>query len=258
MIAKVNGNAAVYPSLKGRVVVVTGGGSGIGAALTEAFARQGARVAFIDVAEEASRALDQSLSGLDPAPAYYHCDITDTAALKAVLARIAREAGPVDVLVNNAANDDRHRVEDVTPEYWDNRIAINLRHQFFASQAVAEGMRARGQGVIVNLGSISWRLGLPELSVYETAKAGVEGMTRAMARELGEHGVRVVCIVPGNVKTPRQAQWYTAGEEARIVEQQALKFRIEPGDIAAVALFLASDDARACTGHEFMVDAGWG
>ncbi|WP_439634389.1 SDR family NAD(P)-dependent oxidoreductase [Glycocaulis sp.] len=257
MIAKVNGNAAVYPSLKGRVVVVTGGGSGIGAALTEGFARQGARVAFIDMAEDASRALDQSLSRLDPAPAYYHCDLTDIEALKAVLARIASEIGPVDVLVNNAANDDRHRIEEVTPDYWDNRIAVNLRHQFFASQAVIGAMRARGSGVIVNLGSLSWHLGLSDLSVYETAKAGVEGMTRAMARELGADGIRVVCIVPGNVKTPRQAKWYTPEQEAEIVAQQAVKFRIEPSDIAAVAMFLASDDARACTGHEYIVDAGW-
>ncbi|MFC4723775.1 SDR family NAD(P)-dependent oxidoreductase [Glycocaulis abyssi] len=257
MIAKVNGNAAVYPSLKGRVVVVTGGGSGIGAALTEGFARQGARVAFIDMAEDASRALDQSLSGLDPAPSYYHCDLTDIDALLAVLARIAEEVGPVDVLVNNAANDDRHRIEEVTPAYWDNRIAVNLRHQFFASQAVIEAMRARGSGVIVNLGSLSWHLGLADLSVYETAKAGVEGMTRAMARELGADGIRVVCIVPGNVKTPRQAKWYSPEQEAEIVAQQALKLRIEPSDIAAIAMFLASDDARACTGHEYIVDAGW-
>lgn len=257
MSAKVNGNAAVYPSLKGRVVVVTGGGSGIGAALTEGFARQGARVAFIDMAEDASRALDQSLSGLDPAPSYYHCDLTDIEALKAVLARIAAEVGPVDVLVNNAANDDRHRIEEVTPAYWDNRIAVNLRHQFFASQAVIEAMRARGQGVIVNLGSLSWHLGLADLSVYETAKAGVEGMTRAMARELGGDGIRVVCIVPGNVKTPRQAKWYSPEQEAEIVAQQALKIRIEPSDIAAIAMFLASDDARACTGHEYIIDAGW-
>lgn len=257
MIAKANGHAAVYPSLKGRIVVVTGGGSGIGAAMTEGFARQGARVAFIDVAEEASRALDQSLSGLDPAPSYYHCDLTDIHALRAVLERIAAEIGPVDVLVNNAANDDRHSIAEVTPEYWDNRIAVNLRHQFFASQAVTAAMRERGHGVIVNLGSLSWHLGLSDLSVYETAKAGVEGMTRAMARELGGDGIRVVCIVPGNVKTPRQAKWYTPEQEGEIVAQQALKFRIEPSDIAAVAMFLASDDARACTGHEYIVDAGW-
>ncbi|MCC5995873.1 MAG: SDR family oxidoreductase [Oceanicaulis sp.] len=257
MIAKVNGHGAVYPSLRGRCVVVTGGGSGIGAALTEGFARQGAHVAFIDVAEDASRALDQSLSGLDPAPSYYHCNLTDLAELKAVMARIESELGSVDVLVNNAANDDRHKIGDVTPDYWDNRIAVNLRHQFFASQAVIEGMREKGHGVIVNLGSIAWHMGLSDLSVYETAKAGVEGMTRAMARELGGDGIRVVCIVPGNVKTPRQANWYTPDQEAEIVAQQALKFRIEPSDIAAVAMFLASDDARACTGHEYIVDAGW-
>ncbi|MDP3403328.1 MAG: SDR family oxidoreductase [Brevundimonas sp.] len=248
---------AVYPSLKNRLVVITGGGSGIGGGLTEAFTRQGARVVFLDYADADSRALEDRLSLLFPSPVYRHCDLTDIAALKTHLAAIAAEHGPIEVLINNAANDDRHTLGEVTPEYWDDRIAVNLRHLYFAAQAVAPGMREAGKGVILNLGSISWHLGLPDLSIYETAKAGIEGMTRALARELGVDGVRVACIVPGNVKTPRQMKWYTPEGEAEIVAAQCLKGRILPEDIAAMALFLASDDARFVTGHEYFVDAGW-
>lgn len=248
---------AIYPSLKGRLVVITGGGSGIGGGLTEAFTKQGARVVFLDVAETESRALESELAAMTPAPRFVPCDLKDLSALKAVLEAIIEEHGPVDVLVNNAANDDRHSLTEVTPEYWDDRIAVNLRHLYFAAQAVAPAMRTAGRGVILNLGSISWHLGLPDLSLYETAKAGIEGMTRALARELGVDGVRVSCIVPGNVKTPRQMKWYTPEGEAEIVAAQCLKGRIEPRDVAALALFLASDDARFITGHEYFVDAGW-
>jgi D-xylose 1-dehydrogenase len=248
---------AIYPSLAGRLVVVTGGGSGIGAAMTEGFARQGARVIFLDVADADSMALMQSLADLAPAPAYINCDLTDIEALRSCLESIAQQHGPIEVLVNNAANDDRHALAEVTPAYWDDRMAVNLRHLFFAAQAVAPAMRLQGRGVILNLGSISWHLGLPDLSLYETAKAGIEGMTRALARELGGDGVRVACIVPGNVKTPRQMKWYTPEGEAEIVAAQCLKGRIEPSDVAALALFLASDDARFITGHEYFVDAGW-
>ena len=248
---------AIYPSLKGKLVVVTGGGSGIGAGFTEGFARQGARVVFLDIAEDESLALERSLSGLSPAPVFHRCDLTDVEALKTCLAQVIAEHGAVDVLVNNAANDDRHALAEVTPDYWNDRINVNLRHLFFAAQAVVPGMRARGSGVILNLGSISWHLGLPDLSLYETAKAGIEGMTRALARELGGDGVRVVCIVPGNVQTPRQMQWYSPDGEAEIVAAQCLKGRLQPSDVAALGLFLASDDARLITGHEYFVDAGW-
>lgn len=249
--------SAVYPSLKDKLVVVTGGGSGIGAAFTEAFARQGARVVFLDVLETESRALEASLAELSPAPIFKRCDLTDLTSLKACFAEIAAVHGDPDVLINNAANDDRHVLDEVTPEYWDDRIGVNLRHLYFATQAVTPAMRARGKGVILNLGSISWHLGLPDLSLYETAKAGIEGMTRALARELGVDGVRVCCIVPGNVQTPRQAKWYTPEGEAEIVAAQCLKGRVQPGDVAALGLFLASDDARFITGHEYFVDAGW-
>ena len=250
-------SAAVYPSLKDKLVVVTGGGSGIGAGFTEAFARQGARVVFLDVAVEDSQALAAALSGLSPAPVFKRCDLTDIAALQACFGEIAAEHGDVDVLINNAANDDRHSLTEVTPAYWDDRLNVNLRHLYFAAQAVVPKMRSRGGGVIINLGSISWHLGLPDLSLYETAKAGIEGMTRALARELGVDGVRVVCIVPGNVQTPRQMKWYTPEGEAEIVAAQCLKGRLQPSDVAALGLFLASDDARLITGHEYFVDAGW-
>ncbi|WBT05036.1 MULTISPECIES: SDR family NAD(P)-dependent oxidoreductase [Brevundimonas] len=250
-------SGAIYPSLKGRLVVVTGGGSGIGAGFTEAFARQGARVVFFDIAEADSKALEASLAELSPAPTFRQCDLMDVAALQACLAEIVAEQGPIDVLINNAANDDRHTLAEVTPDYWDNRINVNLRHLYFAAQSVAAGMREQGRGVIINLGSISWHLGLPDLSLYETAKAGIEGMTRALARELGGDGVRVVCIVPGNVQTPRQMKWYTPEGEAEIVAAQCLPGRLQPDDVAALGLFLASDDARLITGHEYFVDAGW-
>ncbi|QYF85932.1 SDR family NAD(P)-dependent oxidoreductase [Brevundimonas sp. PAMC22021] len=248
---------AIYPSLRDRLVIVTGGGSGIGAGLVEGFARQGARVVFLDVAETDARALEASLSELSPSPEFLRCDLTRLDELQAVLHDIVARHGAVDVLINNAANDDRHTMTEITPAYWDDRVAVNLRHLYFATQAVAPGMRERGRGVVLNLGSISWHLGLPDLSLYETAKAGIEGMTRALARELGGDGVRVCCIVPGNVQTPRQMKWYTPEGEAEIVAAQCLKGRLQPGDVAALALFLASDDARLITGHEYFVDAGW-
>ncbi len=249
-------SGAIYPSLRDKRVLVTGGGSGIGAAIVEAFARQGSRVVFLDLAEEESHRVEQALAGSIHPPVFHRCDLTDLAALKALIARIG-EHGPVEILVNNAASDDRHRLDEVTPDYWDDRMAVNLRHLFFCAQAVAPGMKALGGGAIINLGSISWHLGLPDLALYETAKAGIEGMTRALARELGSDGIRVTCVVPGNIKTPRQMRWYTPEGEAEIVRQQCLKSRVCPEHVASMALFLASDDAKMCTGHEYWVDAGW-
>jgi len=181
-------------------------------------------------------------------------DLTDLS----VLDGFFQSLGGIDVLVNNAGNDDRHTLKDITPAYWDERMAVNLRHMLFAAKAVAPGMKARGGGAIVNFGSISWHLGLPGLLLYETAKAGIEGMTRALARELGPDNIRVTAVVPGNVKTPRQMKWYTPEGEAGIVDQQCLKARVTPEHVAALVLFLASDDGRMCTGHEYWIDAGWG
>jgi NAD(P)-dependent dehydrogenase (short-subunit alcohol dehydrogenase family) len=246
--------AATYPSLAGKRVVVTGGGSGIGEALVEAFARQGAETIFVDILEAESTALVARLSGT-PIPTVFHrLDLTDLSAMEGFF----RSLGGIDVLINNAGNDDRHTLADITPQYWDERMAVNLRHMLFATKAVAPGMKARGGGAVINLGSISWHLGLPGLLLYETAKAGIEGMTRALARELGPDNIRVTTVVPGNVKTPRQMKWYTPEGEAEIVAQQCLKTRVMPQHVASLVLFLASDDARMCTGHDYWIDAGWG
>ena len=245
---------AVYPSLAGKTVVVTGGGSGIGEIIVEGFVRQKSIVYFLDVAEPESRALAARL----PAVTYVNCDVTDLKALRAALADIEARSGPVAVLVNNAANDDRHDVEDVTPEYWENRIAVNLRHLFFASQAVTAGMKKAGGGAIINLGSVSWHSAIDRLAIYETAKAGIEGMTRALARDLGEANIRVNCVVPGAVRTPRQMKlWHTPEEEAKIITQQCLKKRVDPIHVAAMVLFLASADAAMCTAHNYWVDGGY-
>ncbi len=249
---------AIYPSLRGKRVLITGGGSGIGAGMVEAFVRQGARVHFVDVAVQDSEELVANLSGAELPPRFQRCDLTDLDAVKSTIAGIVAADGGIDILVNNAANDDRHTVAEVTPDYWDNRMAVNLRHLFFAAQAVAPSMKANGGGAIINLGSISWHLALPEIALYQTAKAAIEGMTRALARDLGEDNIRVTCVVPGGVKTPRQMRlWHNPEEEARMLGLQCLKQRVEPRDIAAMVLFLASDDARLCTAHNYFVDAGW-
>ena len=246
-------STAVYPSLEGKRVVVTGGGSGIGAGLVEAFARQGAETLFVDILETESAALVARLGDAPVRPVFHRVDLTDAAAIEAFF----RGIGPIDVLVNNAGNDDRHELKDITPAYWDERMAVNLRHMLFSAKAAAPGMKSRGGGAIINFGSISWHLGLPGLLLYETAKAGIEGMTRALARELGPDNIRVTAVVPGNVKTPRQEKWYTPEAEAEIVAAQCLKARITPQDVAALVLFLASDDARMCTGQSYWIDAGW-
>ena len=249
--------ATTYPSLRGKRVIVTGGGSGIGAGLVEGFVTQGARVAFVDVAEADAQALVARLSAAPVPPLFRPLDLTDLDALQATFATLIGELGGVDILVNNAANDDRHSVEEVTPAYWDQRMNVNLRHLFFAAQAVVPAMKAAGGGAIINFGSVSWHLGLPDLILYQTAKAATEGLTRSMARDLGRDGIRVNTIIPGNVQTPRQERWYTPEGEAEIVAAQCLDGRIQPADVAALAMFLASDDARMCTGHEYWVDAGW-
>ncbi|QDX26627.1 SDR family oxidoreductase [Sphingomonas suaedae] len=249
---------AIYPSLRDRHVLITGGASGIGEGLVEAFVAQGSRVSFVDVQREAGEALATRLTpGASHSPRFATCDLTDIAALQACIGGLIAEQGSVDILLNNAASDDRHAIGDVTPTYWDERMAVNLRHLFFTAQAVIPGMKEAGGGVIINFGSISWHLGLPDLILYQTAKAAIEGMTRSLARDLGGDGIRVCTIVPGNVQTPRQERWYTPEGEAEIVAAQALKGRIQPADIAAMATFLASDDARMCTAHNYWVDAGW-
>jgi NAD(P)-dependent dehydrogenase (short-subunit alcohol dehydrogenase family) len=248
---------AIYPSLRGKRVLITGGGSGIGAGFVEGFVRQGCDVTFFDIAEADSQALVESLSGHQQPPIFQSVDLTDITAVQAQIKDLIEANGAFDILINNAANDDRHTIEEVTEQYWDERFNTNLKHLFFAAQAVIPGMRAKGGGVIVNMGSISWHLALEGLTLYQTAKAAIEGLNRSLARELGPDNIRSVCIVPGNVKTPRQMKHYTPEGEAEIVTAQCLKGRLVPEDVAALAVFLASDDARLITGHEYFVDAGW-
>ena len=250
---------ATYPSLRGRSVFITGGGSGIGESLVRHFCAQGSRVAFIDIAEDASRRLVGEIEAAgDEPPLFVACDLRDVEALKAAIRQAADRNGPIQVLCNNAGNDDRHQTEDVTVAYWDDRMAVNLRHQFFAAQAVRPYMKALGGGSIVNFGSITWMVGDPDCPAYVTAKAAVYGMTRALAREFGPERIRVNCMVPGWVMTERQMRlWLTPDGERQIAERQCLPDRLQPSDIARMALFLASDDSAMCSSQQFIVDGGW-
>lgn len=246
--------AARYPDLATRTVFVSGGGSGIGAAFVRAFAAQGAAVAFVDVDEAASSAL---ATGLGPRVGYWRCDVRDIAALRASLAAAAERFGTIGILVNNAARDDRHALADLTPDYWDENQAVNLRHHVFAAQAVAPGMAAAGGGSIINMGSVSWMRGRPGMVAYTTAKAAIMGLTRTLARALGPDGIRVNSLVPGAIVTARQqALWMTPAQEQEVLAQQCLKFRLDADDVARAALFLASDASRGITGHNLVVDAG--
>ncbi len=250
---------ANYPSLRDRVVLVTGGGSGIGASVVEHFCGQQANVAFVDIDDAAASALVGRIreTGLR-APRFVHCDLRDVAALQAIVRRVGDEMGPVTVLVNNAANDDRHESMDVTLEYWNDRIAVNLRHQFFAAQAVYPQMKSAGGGSIVNFGSISWMNGEGGYNAYTTAKAAVHGMTRGLARDWGVDRIRVNTVVPGWVMTQRQIDlWLDADGERQLFENQCIKEKLYPPDIARMVLWLAADDSRMCTAQNFIVDAGW-
>jgi len=245
---------ARYPDLAGRTVFISGGGSGIGAALVRAFADQGSRVAFIDIADDPSYALAEALG---EQVRYWRCDVRDVPALQAAIAAAASALGPIAILINNAARDDRHRLEDVTVDSWDENLAVNLRHQVFATQAVVPMMAEAGGGAIIMLGSISWMRGRPAMVGYASSKAAIHGMTRVLARELGGRGIRVNAIVPGAIATARQqALWTTPDTDREFLEQQCLKFGLSEDDVARAALFLASDEARAITGHALVVDGG--
>jgi D-xylose 1-dehydrogenase len=249
---------ASYPSLKGKVVFISGGSSGIGAELVRAFAHQGSRVAFCGTRPDGGAALQAEVTAAGgAAPWYGACDVRDAVAYQALLARVAAELGPVQVLVNNAGRDDRHALEDVTPTFWDDRIALNLKHYFFAIQAVAPGMTAAGGGSIVNMGSVSWMRGRPNLVGYTTAKAGILGLTRTLARELGPRGIRVNALVPGAIVTERQTTLHRdpVADQA-FLDAQCLKIRLDPGHVARPTLFLASDDSDGMTGQHVLVDAG--
>jgi NAD(P)-dependent dehydrogenase (short-subunit alcohol dehydrogenase family) len=250
---------AIYPSLKGRVVFVTGGGSGIGAAIVATLCRQGARAFFADIDREASTGLVERVGAAGhPPPGFIECDLRDITALRAAIDGVIAQAGPIRVLVNNAANDDRHDFADVTPEYFDDRIAVNMKHQFFAAQAVAGAMAEAGGGSIVNMSSITWLIGFPDLPIYIASKAAIVGMTRALARELGPRNIRVNAVLPGWIMTERQVEkWLDAEGEAEMMRRQCLKRRLLPEEIASIVAFLAADDSGICTNQTFVADGGW-
>ncbi len=245
---------ARYPDLAGRTVLVTGGASGIGAATVESFHDQGAKVGFLDLDRPAGEALVQRLAGAH----FVACDLRDVDTLRASVAAVRSALGPITVLVNNAARDDRHAWDEVTPDYWDERLATNLRHQFFAAQAVAPDMIAAGGGAIVNMGSISWMIGQGGMAAYTAAKSAVVGLTRSLARDLGPHGIRANVVAPGWIMTERQkALWLTPDGERELIERQCLKRKLVPEDVARVVVFLASSEAAACTNQTYVVDGGW-
>jgi NAD(P)-dependent dehydrogenase (short-subunit alcohol dehydrogenase family) len=250
---------ASYPSLKDRSVFITGGGSGIGAELVRAFAGQGSRVAFVDIQAEASaRLVEQVASSGDHAPLFVECDLRDIEALRRSIGQAAAAHGPITVLVNNAAHDERHKLEDVTVEYWDDRMAVNLRHQFFAAQAVAPMMQDAGGGSIINFGSVSWMIGQGGMPGYTTAKSAVMGLTRGLARDLGPFNIRVNSIAPGWIMTQRQVDlWLDEEGERELMQRQCLKRKLYPADMARIALFLAADDAGAMTSQTYICDGGW-
>lgn len=246
---------ATYPSLAGRVAFVSGGASGLGAEFVRQFAAQGARVGFVDIDVERGEALRAEL-GADTV--FLPCDVRDIGAVREALHHVANRLGPVRVLVNNAADDQRHHPDEFDPALWDDLIAVNLRHHFFAAQTVAPQMRDAGGGSIINLGSISAHIDLLGLPAYITSKAGIEGLTRTLAREYGPWNIRVNCVVPGWIMTEKQLTLWVTDEAAEAIDRnQCLPHRLYPDDVARMLLWLAADDSRSCTGQRWIVDGGW-
>lgn len=249
---------ASYPSLRDQTVCITGGATGIGASFVRLFAAQGARVAFLDIDADAGSSLTELLSNEQIVPKYINCDVRNTDHLQSAIDDVNRDVGPISILINNASNDERHS-STITSEYWDNSMAVNLRHFFFASQAVYPLMKAAKAGSIINLGSVTWLLGMPSLPAYSTAKAAIHGLTRTLAREFGKDGIRVNEICPGAVWTEKQRIHGFDENQLHdfIKEKQSLQHVIQPDDVGRMALFLASDDSAMCTGQQFIVDGGW-
>jgi NAD(P)-dependent dehydrogenase (short-subunit alcohol dehydrogenase family) len=254
-----NSPSAVYCSLKGKIVLVTGGASGIGEAIVSAFVQQGSRVLFLDIQDEAASSLIHKLRQPERlAPEYFHCDLTNIAELQSVTWKILQSFPAIDVLVNNAGDDKRHRIEEVTSEFWDWCMQTNLKHQFFMAKAVLSGMRKAKHGSIINMSSIGWVIPSIGIPVYVTAKAAIVGMTRALAHEVGIDGVRVNCVMPGAIVTEKQRKlWFTEEYKKEILTRQALKRNILPEEVAKLILFLASDESLAITNQSFIIDAGW-
>lgn len=250
--------SAVYSDLAGRTVLVTGGASGIGEAICRHFARQQSKVVLFDIQREAGEALAAELRQAGGSADFQHVDLTDIPALQAGIARAREAHGPIELLINNAAHDERHPTETVTPEYWDQRIAVNLKHQFFAAQAVLPDMKAANRGAIVNFGSTSWMAGQGGMAAYTASKSGVIGLTRSLARDYGRYNIRVNAIAPGWIMTQRQIEkWLTPEGEVELMQRQCLKRRLVPDEVARFTVFLASDEASACTAQHYVVDGGW-
>jgi len=246
----------LYPSLKGKIVLITGGGSGIGEAITRAFIAQGCNVGFLDYDKEVSQRLVDELAS--DRLHFEYCDLRDIDALKQSVKAVSAALGHINVLVNNAARDDRHTLESVTSEYFDERIATNIKHQLFASQAVVADMEKAGGGSIINMGSTSWMIGQGGMPCYTTAKSAVQGLTRGLARDLGPKHIRVNCVVPGWIMTERQiSMWLTEESEKELMQRQCVKRKLIPDDIARFVLFMASDEASACSNQTYIVDGGW-
>lgn len=249
---------ATYPSLKGMPVIISGGATGIGATLVREFAAQGSKVGFVDIAAEAGEKLAAELTAAGQAVMFSRCDITDTAAYQAAIAAFEAVHGPALALLNNAANDQRMTWDTVTPEMWDKVTAVNLKHAFFAIQAVVPGMIAAGKGSIVNFGSISWMIMSGNMPAYTASKAAMHGLSRSLARDLGPHGIRLNTLAPGWIMTERQlTHWIDDAANALIDQSQGLKDRVYPIDVARMALFLAADDSRMISAQDFIVDGGW-
>ena len=250
--------AATYSDLAGKVVLVTGGASGIGEAIVRHFAQQNSIVVFFDIKVEEGTRLARELSSQGLGAHFQNVDLTDIAALRAGVADARKAFGPINVLVNNAAHDERHPTEEMTPEYWDDRIAVNLKHQFFAAQAVLPDMKAANAGAIINLGSVSWMVGQGGMAAYTASKSGVIGLTRSLARDYGPHNIRVNAIAPGWIMTQRQIDnWLTPQGVEELMHRQCLKRKLIPDEIAKFTVFLASDEASACTAQHYVVDGGW-
>lgn len=250
---------ASYPSLRGKVVVITGGASGIGEAMVRAFVAQDSHVVFLDIQDEVALSLARQMESTNRiGPVYYHCDLTDIGGLRAVAGKILDRFESVDVLVNSAGDDRRHSIEEVTSESWDRTIAVNLKHQFFLTQAFLPCMRGARRGSIINMSSIAWVIPSTRVPIYVTAKAAIVGMTRTLAHEVGGDNIRVNAVMPGAIVTERQEKlWLTDSYKAEILDRQALKRLLVPEEVAGLVLFLASDDSSGITNQSFVIDAGW-
>ena len=250
---------AIYPDLKNKVVLITGGGSGIGSSIVEHFCEQGSLVYFIDINEDESNKLISECKNKNfSVPNFINCDLLNIKELQSTISKIISEKGPIEILINNAANDERHKIEDVTEEFWNDRMNINLRHYFFTVQSVREAMIKNNGGVIVNIGSASWMIGQGGMAAYTAAKSGVVGLTRSFARDLGEYNIRVNSVVPGWTITQRQLEkWLTPESEAEMMKKQCIKKRLMPSDIAKAVLFFSSNQSSGCTNQSYVVDNGW-